>query len=520
MALARCTCSSAPEPIALDEVQPGQGSIDTATPITIVGSGFYPLVVVDYQSSSRSTIDLQFEARLGPHPLEHVMRVDDQHLTARVPAGLPLGTHELILDSPQGQRVQLANAFTVTAHVVVDGSALDAVDRDRLGVDLVVTDTLSLDRPGVDGAPDTSLPDAWPADAAGPDTWAPDTSAPDTWAPDAACVRAPEWWNAAYGHRRPLMISETISGSLLAGYSTVATIDTAALISGGKLLASGNDLRVVRTVGSSHQELDRHVVGLDTATTQVWFKTQADIDTSDVSYLLYYGNPAAGAPPAHWSDSLGADATPSAVYLAADDFENDTIGQAPNGWEGAGDYTVQSDSGNQVLRVVGGGGGNADYFFAGDYAWTDVVVQGRLRVVTTAGTYYGLFARVEDTTPFDTLWWGLYTNNTLQLYTLVIADPQAQALSSGTSRRTTNISNAGTTWHTLEQRLVGRSVSLWYDGSERTSWSWTTNTMLAGRIGLCAGYDVSSAYWDDIVVRRHVSPEPAVTVDAEEAVCP
>ncbi|MBN2359155.1 MAG: hypothetical protein JXR83_06855 [Deltaproteobacteria bacterium] len=532
VALTRCTCSSEPEPIALTGVQPARAADDTATPITIVGSGFYPQIAIDYQSSQRSAIGLQFAARLGEHALELVTYSDSRHLTAVVPAGLPPGTYELTVVSPQDQIARLTDAFTVIASAVVDGGIGDAICRDRFGQDLAPTDAMSAEIRDT-GPPDTVAADAGPddrdgrdaidRDAAQPDVAQPDVAQPDIAQPDTtACTRTPEWWNGAYGYRLPLSISESISGSLLAGYSVPATVDTATLINTGKLLASGDDLRVVRTVGASHQELDRHVVDLDGAATQIWFKTLADIDGSDATYMLYYGNPAAGAPPARWADSMGADAMPSAVYLAADDFEGHVVGTQPDGWEGAGDYSVQTDSGNQVLRVVGTGGGTADYFFAGDYAWTDVAVRGRIKVSTWGSSmYYGLLTRVESTSPFDTLWWGFLDTNTLELYTLAMSGVQAEALSGSSQRRTINFSpNAGSTWHTLETTLAGSSSTHFYDGVQRTTYTLPTSFLPSGRVGLCSGYSVALAYWDDIVVRRYVSPEPSVAAGAEEAACP
>ena len=45
--------------------------------------------------------------------------------------------------------------------------------------------------------------------------------------------------------------------------------------------------------------------------------TGSTFDDVDMTYYLYYGDPAATDPPAHWADSM---AGTSRVYLAADDF--------------------------------------------------------------------------------------------------------------------------------------------------------------------------------------------------------
>ena len=125
------------------------------------------------------------------------------------------------------------------------------------------------------------------------------------------------------------------------GYSVSFTEDTLALIDADKLRFDGNDWRIYYLYGSMCTELDHWIDtdlggGLNSHTTRTWFKTKAAINAhdSDGSYFLHYGNAGAGTPPAHWSDSMGADPgnEPSQVFLAADDFEEHVEGQQPDGW--------------------------------------------------------------------------------------------------------------------------------------------------------------------------------------------
>ena len=104
----------------------------------------------------------------------------------------------------------------------------------------------------------------------------------------------------------------TATSALSMNYSVSVTMDTASMVSSGKVMPSGNDLRVVYKSGSSWVELDREVDGMNTSSTQVWFKTQASIPAngSDNNYYVYYGNPNAGNPPSNKSN----------IYLWFDDF--------------------------------------------------------------------------------------------------------------------------------------------------------------------------------------------------------
>ena len=47
-------------------------------------------------------------------PCTNIAFVDSTTLTAKVPAGLPLGTHNLYVVNPSGEKAILYNSFTVT----------------------------------------------------------------------------------------------------------------------------------------------------------------------------------------------------------------------------------------------------------------------------------------------------------------------------------------------------------------------------------------------------------------------
>jgi hypothetical protein len=127
-----------------------------------------------------------------------------------------------------------------------------------------------------------------------------------------------QWWNTSYAHR--IRISVTTTTSLVTGYSVSVNVNHAALVTAGKALASGNDLRLVYWNGSAWAELDRvldNASSWNNAATTLWFRTQAAIGTNtyDDNYYLYYDNAAAGTPPAN----------PDNVFLMYDDFGGGTV---------------------------------------------------------------------------------------------------------------------------------------------------------------------------------------------------
>jgi len=126
-------------------------------------------------------------------------------------------------------------------------------------------------------------------------------------------------WDANYAYRKKITITAT-SVDIPSDYSVSVTLDHAALVSAGKSLESGDDLRVVHWDGSSWTELDRVLDPLSTwkdASTQIWFALVDPIAafSSDSAYYLHYGNPSATGPPDEWAN----------VFLVGDDFDDTAL---------------------------------------------------------------------------------------------------------------------------------------------------------------------------------------------------
>ena len=150
------------------------------------------------------------------------------------------------------------------------------------------------------------------------------------------------WWDPAWAYRAEITVT---TGAVdpdkgYDGYTArLATLDTATLIADGKLQADCDDLRVLFHDDSGGPgngvwvELDRHLLSCDAAASDLRFALTEDIATSssDARYYLYYGNPAATAPTA-----LGT----TNVYLWFDDASVDRTGSYVRGrgdpWHGTG----------------------------------------------------------------------------------------------------------------------------------------------------------------------------------------
>ena len=109
-------------------------------------------------------------------------------------------------------------------------------------------------------------------------------------------------WQADWAFRRQITVSAP--QAVPAGYSVPVTFNHAALVTAGRSLASGDDVRILYWTGTQWVELDRArdvPSTWNSAVTRVWFRLQAPIAAggSNNNYYLHYGNLALGAPPAN-----------------------------------------------------------------------------------------------------------------------------------------------------------------------------------------------------------------------------
>jgi hypothetical protein len=109
--------------------------------------------------------------------------------------------------------------------------------------------------------------------------------------------------SANFDYRRRLTVAAGTS-AVPAGYSVSVVVNHAALVTAGKSLASGDDVRILYWTGTQWVELDRFkdpTTAWNTAATQIWFKLQAAIaaNSSASNYYLHYGDLSAAPPPAN-----------------------------------------------------------------------------------------------------------------------------------------------------------------------------------------------------------------------------
>jgi hypothetical protein len=352
------------------------------------------------------------------------------------------------------------------------------------------------------------------------------------WA-STALAATPAWWNCSYGYRKQLTVSA--SAAVPSGYTVSLTFDHAALVSAGKSLASGNDLRVLYWTGAAWSELDRLLdpaSAWNNGSTKIWFKTPASISSSssDNNYYLYYGYSGAGSPPANGAN----------VFLFYDGFESGNF----SAWDGgAADYcptgcslTIDSTTvhtGTYSAKAVVVGDGNPD--------WARVTKTITGQTGLHASTYVYIPSGYSSTTDISVLhfYTGGWTEKVSSVAIRGSDDPpnfrkllhgnwQPDNAFPGWTFASPALSTGA--WHRVEQKVIvsptsGR-IEVWQDGVKSIDLSnQNTGDPATEKIDftLFAIFWQNSAggaatlYFDNNFLRLWVDPEPTTSLGSELA---
>jgi hypothetical protein len=340
-----------------------------------------------------------------------------------------------------------------------------------------------------------------------------------SWAPVATTGAVQGWltWlTQSYPYRQPLTVTAG-SAAVPSGYSVPVTLNHASLVSAGKSLASGNDVRVFYWNGTTWVQLDRVLdsgSAWNSATTKIWFKTQAAIAASgtDINYYLYYGNPNAANPPANKAN----------VFLFADDFEGGTLSKwtiLSGGWQVA---TDQKHGGTYSLKYPTESGTSDKWIFTNP-------------ALNEANVYLDTWWRFSVLDPANS------RPDMAQLFRADGAgsnDYEANLESQSSTREGWDIAEtiggtwsalntdtvstaAANTWTRIGTAIYGTGMRVFKDGTQinPTSGSFNVGSQLAsGTIGFHKWNMSSGAWWvDDVIVRRYVDPEPTAAPGTEQA---
>jgi hypothetical protein len=307
-----------------------------------------------------------------------------------------------------------------------------------------------------------------------------------------------------WSYRRPITIDNTANSNNLTDYQVLVTLDTASLITAGKMRSDCGDIRFTDSNGTT---LLNYWIesGCNTASTKIWVKVPSIPANSTKAIYVYYGNPSA-------TSLSSGDAT----FLFFDDFEGTSL-----------DTTKWTTTGY-------GGYGGIYYSVSGSILteWSD----GRWRILRMNRNFApsdtiaveAKFLKTADSSwhPHNLVQYNNVDNNTLGL-----SDPAYAGANIGVYFRVSGgpytypkdfgpISS--NVWYI--SRIIKKSSTTLYidvltsnrtfiDSYETTQSAWSTVTWT----WVNWQYENIQVKYDWIFVRKYASPEPTTSVGAEES---
>ena len=346
------------------------------------------------------------------------------------------------------------------------------------------------------------------------------------------------WWDTSYASRYLVAVQTGLNSPDrgYAGYTArVATLDTAALVAAGNLQPDCSDLRVLYYNTIGWQELPRHVIGCNTAATDIRFALAADIAAGaiDDNYYLYIDNPSAGAAPA---------VTPTNVYLWYDDASVDRSGAYirgrvdnfhGNGWDNSlawnpsGYYTY--DTGDNFTSGYRRAVNERDVYIEAEFFHTGCYQLNQTTGVLVRGIIQNGSGGSENSNHYYTSNRGQYPGCNGSGYNHdgdIMRNQRNQTAVDGTNPGpiipNTWRRQAVAAWLTSPTRLAfwdedlsTNWAALGYPAGSNLHVSGTDNNDNAGRGFAAVMTAQDRARLRNVVIRRYVEPEPGVSLTFE-----
>lgn len=232
--------------------------------------------------------------------------------------------------------------------------------------------------------------------------------------------------SALYSWLYKIPVTITNTGGALTNYQVQITLNTQALISGGKMLATGADIRVTDTDKCTAVDFWFEPTTINTTTTQLWVEVPSISASSSKIIYIYYGNGAAASTgdgdntfsffddfgtfnATKWSATGAYSVASSEITITTGSIYSDAtvasqagfISEAKVKWNDvANNYSgleianAQSTSGSNggsnklIYLMTNNGSGNVIAFAANGTAASYNITSGSAQFAATAGTSY------------------------------------------------------------------------------------------------------------------------------------
>jgi hypothetical protein len=322
-----------------------------------------------------------------------------------------------------------------------------------------------------------------------------------------------------FAYQRRITVT-ALSAPIPAGYAVSFVLDHAQLVADSKVLANGDDLRIMRTTQTDavvevHRVVDP-ASAFNTTASVIWFATAQDIAASatDNTYFLVYGADEAGAP----KDD------PTQVYQRWDGFDGDALDAAwtfdPIG--GANGTATLSGGKLRLASVSGDIWGAADNFVLLHHPAEGAFVVDCL--VSAHGGDSGGWAKLGGVTLRQTIGPGS-RNRLVSPLNGAIALTNSWRLSNGDITVEDQLSGGVLVPHFTRLIRTGDVTRAFHseDGQQWTAWgdeiTFTEPLNDPIRVGIPFASDGGSNGWVEIDwyrVMPLVRPEPTVTLGEEQ----
>ena len=325
------------------------------------------------------------------------------------------------------------------------------------------------------------------------------------------------WWNSSWQHRRSITIDNTQNSNDLTDYQVLVTIDTASLISAGKMRSDCGDIRF--TDSDDLTQLNYWIEsGCNSDNTKIWVKVPFIPANSNKTIYIYYGNP----------NATSMSNIQNTFYFA-DDF-NGSNGDSYNTTKWVPIFVNTPASGsvrdiqNNTLRIYFASNSYGDWAFYGirsssvatptgfvlEWNMTDVpfVEDDRLTGLTispiseSCGECCSSSLRLYAQAAY---YYGWFLQKRIANIPTTLANWQ---------------NNKDGSWHKL--KLIFRSdkyIELWFDDELKYNETLSDLPFTSGYIYLeqwTKSATLSSTYFDTVRVRKYSFPEPTTSVENEQ----
>ena len=292
-----------------------------------------------------------------------------------------------------------------------------------------------------------------------------------------------DWWNASWGYRKPITITEQ-SNSDLNDYPVHINVSY-----DSDMNSDFSDLRFTyyNSTDGTETEIQYWIEQkVDSSWAYVWLKVPYIPASGTSTVYMYYGNPDATVK-----------GSPTNIFNWYEDFEDGSY----SGWRvysasGGTIYGVETVDGRKVLHTHTTGVGQCIYYTSTTFG-RNLMIEAYLK---TMNNYVGLGFHGQDHYNF-------YLSRGYGNYRLMLIHDGSREWSVGGANK------PGGYWYLYKVWFDGSIIYADIDGSTVSK---SDSTFTSGYVGICSWGSETDEYLDWIRARKYTDPEPTYEIGEEE----